>query len=253
VRPLPLSGFLNLRLVVFLALAWVTGCATSRAQGLAGSDSWMEFLEHGDECWEKGDLDAAIRWYGLAIRVDPEASPPFRRRGQAQLFKGNLDDAIAMKNRACLRYDLGLYGQALEDAEKSLAVSVLREDRDYAALLAMLCRRRLGEHDPSTPALRRVFAGRDGDSWKDWPATIAAFLRGEISESDFLLAKESTDAQKTREQGCEAWFYAGTVRLVDGDVATAVDCFNKCVGTKMYMFAEYSHARAELARAQKEK
>ena len=54
------------------------------------------------------------------------------------------------------------------------------------------------------------------------------------------------DAEKQRGRQCEAWYYAGMKRLLDGDKAAAADSFRQCLATGKGTFAEYDFAAAEL-------
>ena len=49
-----------------------------------------------------------------------------------------------------------------------------------------------------------------------------------------------------REQKCEARFYAGSRRLIDGDMPGAKDLFQKCLATDVKSSTEYESAAAEL-------
>jgi lipoprotein NlpI len=73
-------------------------------------------------------------------------------------------------------------------------------------------------------------------------------LAGQVTEADFLKAATSVDKAKDAEQHCEAYYFAGTKRLLDGDKATAQDYFEKCVATGVKNFTEYQSAVAELKR-----
>ena len=76
-----------------------------------------------------------------------------------------------------------------------------------------------------------------------WECAIAAFLLGQMSESDFLnLGRRGGDSGRQ----CEAWFYAGMKRLVSGDAATAHEDFKQCLATGRKDFEEYNFAAAEL-------
>jgi len=67
-----------------------------------------------------------------------------------------------------------------------------------------------------------------------------------LTEPDFFKAAENTDKQKDNEQHCEAYFYAGSKRLIAGDKTIATDYFEKCMATDEKGFIEYQGAAAEL-------
>ncbi len=61
----------------------------------------------------------------------------------------------------------------------------------------------------------------------DWRSQIAHFLTGQLAEPALFKAAENANKYIERGQLCEAWFYVGSKRLIDGDKATATDYFNK--------------------------
>ena len=67
-----------------------------------------------------------------------------------------------------------------------------------------------------------------------------------MTEADLLKAAEDTDEAVALERRCEASFYAGSIRLLDGDKAGAAELLQKCVDTKRSTSAEHASAAAEL-------
>ena len=57
----------------------------------------------------------------------------------------------------------------------------------------------------------------------------------------------SADEKASRERHCEAYFYAGTLRLIAGDKKGAEEHFTACLGTNVKDFTEIASAAAELA------
>jgi lipoprotein NlpI len=82
----------------------------------------------------------------------------------------------------------------------------------------------------------------------DWPLQIGLFLSGQLTESNFLEAANGPDLPTSKGQHCEACFYIGSKRLVDGDKMGAVEFFKKCKSTGMTDFEEYQSAVRELFR-----
>jgi tetratricopeptide (TPR) repeat protein len=88
----------------------------------------------------------------------------------------------------------------------------------------------------------------------DWPLTIANFLRGKISESEFFLndpPPRYTNGvimpnRPAGTQSCSAWFYAGLKRLVDGDRKTALEYFRKASTADANNKLDREFARSEL-------
>jgi hypothetical protein len=48
-----------------------------------------------------------------------------------------------------------------------------------------------------------------------------------LSEQDLLAAADSVEEKKRPEQQCEAWYYVGLKRLLNGDRAGALKLFGK--------------------------
>jgi lipoprotein NlpI len=117
---------------------------------------------------------------------------------------------------------------------------------DYAHFRIWLIRARLGEKDAATKELQDYLANRTTGKPDDWELKIGRFLTGQLTETDFLKAANDADKKKNDGQHCEAYFYAGTQRLIVGDKTTATDYFEKCVALGLKDYAEYVSASAEL-------
>ena len=104
----------------------------------------------------------------------------------------------------------------------------------------------MGEKAVANKELTSYIDNRWNGAPDDWETKIANFLLDKISETDFFVAAASPDAKKERGQRCQAWFYAGMKRLLNGDKTTAADYFRKSVATEKKTFNEYQFAKAEL-------
>jgi len=67
-----------------------------------------------------------------------------------------------------------------------------------------------------------------------------------LSEAELFLAAQSPNKKKSDGHHCEAWFYAGSKRLIDGDALSATADFNQCLAANVKNFSEDLSARAEL-------
>ena len=81
----------------------------------------------------------------------------------------------------------------------------------------------------------------------DWYGKLAAFLCDALEEEELLAAAKGPNDHRTRELSCEACWYAGAVRLLDGDAAGAKALFERCVATDVRHFTEHQSAKAALA------
>jgi lipoprotein NlpI len=100
--------------------------------------------------------------------------------------------------------------------------------------------------DAATVELKAYLDNRKTGKPNDWPSKVGRFLAGQLTESDFLKAAEDTNPRTDQEQHCEAYFYAGSKRLIEDDKTTATDYFKKCLATDVKHFEEYQSADAEM-------
>jgi len=212
-----------------------------------------------------GDLDGAIVDYNRVIALDPKDARGYNGRGNVERLKGDLDNALVdyntaielnpknlgiYHNRGLVHYEKRDWNSALTDFRKAstmkLTDSKSTAGQDYLHICIWLARARLGERDAATSELKEYLLTRTIGKPGDWPSTIARFLTGDISESDFLKAADSGDEKHLRDQKCEAYFYVGTVKLIDGDKSAATDYFTKCLETGSKKNYEYQSAAVEL-------
>jgi tetratricopeptide (TPR) repeat protein len=213
----------------------------------------------------KGNLDGAITDYDQAIILDSKDVSTYDGRADAKRMKGDLDSALsdynrvieldpkninALYGRGVVHYNKRDWNNALLDFRKvSLQKPLTSKSEsmpDYSHIRIWMARAKLGERIAATDELKQYLLSRTTGKPGDWPQTIARFLTGDISESDFLKAADSGDEKHLRNQKCEAYFYAGTLRLIDGDKFTAADYFTKCLETGATRNYEYQSAAAEL-------
>jgi tetratricopeptide (TPR) repeat protein len=223
--------------------------------------SSIAYYNRGNVKKRKGDLAAALADYTRSIEIDPTYAPAHFKRGTVKQGRGDLDGAVAdytralelnpsyedaSYSRATAHYSRGAWKEALADYRKSFEF-----DYDYARVGVWLSRSWLNERDDATKELSRYLADRKTGKPDDWPSKVLRLLTGELREADFLKAAESTDAKTDREQKCEAYYYAGSRRLLEGDKSGARALFQKCLDTRVTEYNEYTSAAAELKRIDK--
>jgi lipoprotein NlpI len=173
-----------------------------------------------------GDYDGAVEDCDKAVECDPDQ------------FHGYYI-------RALVHYDFGNYRKARLDLLKS--VKRAPGDADYQNLYLCLIRMRQDRWDRGIKELKEHFAKKEHEP-EEWYATVVRFLCKEIDEEAFLAAAKDETPKKTRERQCEAFFYAGTVRLAAGDEEGAREFFRKSVATEVRTFIEYESSVIELKR-----
>jgi len=207
----------------------------------------------------KGDYDKAIADLDKAIELDPKNARASYWRGLAYCWKGDYAKAIADCTRA-IELDpedgRGSYYRACaysmqhrwSDAQADLRRCCEWADskmQDYAHLMLWVVGSQWGQKEAADKELAAYFDKRDNAA-DPWPAPIAEFLLGKISEGNLMAAAASPDASKEQARRTEGWYYAGMKRLLSGDKAAAADCFRKCVAMGRKGRVNYYCAQAEL-------
>ncbi|HWY74956.1 MAG TPA: hypothetical protein VN281_05030, partial [Verrucomicrobiae bacterium] len=146
-------------------------------------------------------------------------------------------------NRGCLNYDARQYESALADFRKEID---LNPSSTYAHFRVCLIRTRLGEGPSARAELNAYLSGPNMPKSDPWALQIGRFLTGQLPEPGFLAEAKNSGEKLDAAHSCEAYFYAGSMRLFNGDKATAVDYFRKAVATNAKTFTEYASAVAEL-------
>lgn len=215
-----------------------------------------------------GDLDGALDDFNKTIEIKPNLNDIYALRGFVKEYKGDLDGAMADFNKAIelnpksapaycgkgtLNYDLYDNTDALIDLHKSCELGLDVKTLDCIHCYIWLIRARLNEQDVATKELQTYLDNRKGEKSDNFALKSARYLTGQLSESDFFKSAESTDMKTEKEQHCEAYFYAGTKRLIEGDKTIATDYFNKCLATGCNTTDEYHSATAELKSLEKTK
>lgn len=263
-------NYLSLAIIIFLsgcASAPQTGCPSNKAWYQAGISAeqtrrdlaacqYEAFLEQ-----RNGDSDAALADFNKAIEIKPDFTEVYAIRGEVKKLKGDLDGALTDYNksiemnpklapvynrRGCLNYDLHKFTDALADFRKSCDSNSDAKLLDYSHFYIWLIQAQLGEKDAATKELQTYLDNRKTGTPGDWPSKVARFLTAQLTEPDFFKESENADKQTDRGQHCEAYFYAGSKRLIEGDKTTATDYFNKCLATGCKEFDEYNSAAVKL-------
>jgi hypothetical protein len=86
-------------------------------------------------------------------------------------------------------------------------------------------------------------------TWPDgWAKTIGQFLGGVVDEKVLFASAQTSDFEPVAGQLCEAYYFAGMMRLMNGDEKTARQYFQKSLATGIKDYNEYRFAAAELVR-----
>ena len=121
-----------------------------------------------------------------------------------------------------------------------------KDEQDYPRLFVWMITARLNGADAANKDLTAYLDRRSNATPNDWFSNVAGHLLGKVTQADLFAAAKLLDTKKERGQLCEAWFYSGMKKLLDGDKTAAADHFRKCLATEQKIFVEYQFAQTEL-------
>lgn len=241
-------------LAILFALAF--GLATGAVQ--AAPDDAASLVGKANAKFKQGDLNGAIADYTRAVEVDPKYAIAYNNRGLVKRANGNMTGAVsdfskaieldpknvdAYTNRGQLRYERKAWNEALADYRR---LRELQPNDDYTRYRIWLVRSRLGERQTATAELKEYLSKQPASAKNEWSRKIGAFLSDQLPESNFLEAAAAKDDKTAKERRCEAYYYAGSKRLLVGHKDTARRYFEQSLQTGQKTFEEYKNASAEL-------
>ena len=183
--------------------------------------------------------DQPKQWLDWWAENKPNFTAPVPPGGESGLPSG-----LEYHVRGCEQYNARHFPEALANFRRSCQLG--SDAQDYSWFRIWLIRARAGEKAAATQELVSYLKQRRASDPPDWPLQIGSFLAGKISEDDLIKAAADMGSKTGREQHCEAYFYAGSVRLTANDKSGAADLFRKCLGTGVTTFEEFQSAMAEL-------
>lgn len=232
------------------------GASTDFSKALElNSSTFGAYLGRGAARCNLSNFDDAIADYNQAVKLKPTSNEAYLGRGLAEFLQGNIDAAItdftktielkpdsrvAYYQRAlCRGVQTNLQG-ASDDFAKALELPAGKDfPPDYIALYGALFDIRNGH--VAAEKLQQI------KGWSnEWTEELGAFLGTRVTEVDLLkFATTRGGEDKSLQQG-EALYFAGVVKLVAGDKATAKMDFQKSFDVSGGATVVRRLARAEL-------
>jgi TonB family protein len=212
-----------------------------------------------NRCWAyngKKGYDRAVQDCDQAIRLKSDYAEAFRHRGFAYAHVKDYDRAIldydqairlkpdvasASRARGVTRFYLQQFAAAQQDLSNAHR---LDPSDSYTVLWLYLAEARNGQPAAKEDLEKNSAAIKP----TSWPAPLIKLYLGTASSSDVLASAEHLDAQKDKEQHCQAAFFLGEAALLRGVKADAVHLFRDSLATGVASFWEYLGAQAELDR-----
>jgi len=207
---------------------------------------------------DEGDYDGALHDISRALTIAPDSAALHASRGLINSYRGDTNAALKDYTRAieiapqemshyyfrgCVFQDAQKWHEAYLDYKKSAELS--SPQWEFPRLRMWLVRARLGEREPATQDLKAWLLLRNGPP-KDAAARVAAYLTGGLAEKDFLKSADAEIGAGQRGRRCQAYFFAGENRLLDGDRGMAKDLFKRALTTEARNWRDYGSAQAEL-------
>lgn len=203
----------------------------------------------------KGDHDRAIATHDEAVKRFPDFAYAYVNRAQAYEAKGDLaranadlDRAINLDptssseigGRAFMRFRTGDFAGAAADFDKAWSVNPRDAGlpKDYVPIWLYLTLAR-SDSKAAAAALTKLLPQVDQTHW---PFPVVKLLLGQSSPEVTLAAA------KTPDETCEAQFYIGEWRELQGDKAAARAGYQIARDTCPKTFFEFRGAEAELRR-----
>jgi lipoprotein NlpI len=222
-------------------------------------DAWdksIAYNNRGIANKAKGNYNQAISDYDRAIELNREYANAYNNRGVVHYAIGNLDQAIsdynkaielnpkhvnAYSNRGLAHKAKGYYEQAVSDYTIAM---VLDPEDEYVYIDAIIVSAHLSE-DKYKLALKRLKNYMRWRNSSEWIRVISKYYLGvdRLAEKDVLReATKCENKQEMEERLCEAYYYLGEKRLLEGNRKGAEEFFRKSVDTRIYSFIEYQNS-----------
>jgi len=209
------------------------------------------YCDRGNAWRNKGDLDRAIADYNEVIRLDPKDAKAYNSRGIASRAKGDLDSAIAdyneairldpkdagsYKNRGVANLYAGSLSRALADLNQA---SELKPKDAYTALWLDVVNKRSNLPSRLPQAIAQLDMTR-------WPAPVIRLFLGQMTPDAVLAAADDPNGMIKQRRVCEASFFSGELRLMQGTKENAAHLFRLAATDCPKTLIVWSAANAEL-------
>jgi tetratricopeptide (TPR) repeat protein len=201
----------------------------------------------------KGNTELGLADFNQAIQLNPRDPRFYLGRASVLRARGDLEQALSNIKQAIevapnnpylhrwsgtAHFQAGLLSEALDDLGRS---NELDRKNLYTQLWFDLVRQKSGQPSQLGEAAKQL-------DMSQWPASIARLFLGDTTFEAVLKAADDASAFKTKEQVCEAYFYAGELALGRGATDEAVRLLHLAVDACPRRYLEWSAANAELHR-----
>lgn len=216
------------------------------------------YYQRGSLKGKQGDFDAAISDFQQAIKSDPKHIQAHYNLGHVYYFRGDQDNALTQLNEAIklepdasLPYFIrglieraqGHRDEAIKDFQKSSSLNFA-----YGAFWTWIFEMENNQHGLAEEDLSNALQRPAEFKPDDWPSQIAKFLLDKITFDQLIAAANQGVPDGIKGQQCEAYFYGGMVKHLNGDDKGASELFQKAIATNSTSSEEYIEAKRWLSK-----
>ncbi len=177
-------------------------------------------LRAGAQHFERGEYAEAADLFAEAALVFPDNTSPYFGRGMALFFL-----------------------ERFNEAERAFAEGVERTNDPYLLYWRYLADRRSGGEGDERLRRDAEAMGLEPGTWR---GAVVQILLGEADEQKAVAMASRAPGKQRAGWLCEAYFYLGERKLLDGDAKAAEKLFRKALGTRATKYIEYAAAAEEL-------
>ena len=222
-------------------------------RSLKSAERAAAHLNRGTAYLRKGEADRALADLNAALKIDPADVVALTRRGEAHSAKADFQSAfadfseavrlnprypLAFRNRARIHFYRGNFDAAAEDFRFAEQAD---PGNGYSLLWRYVAEARAGTVDRSG-LYRGAALVRDG-----WPKPLVLHFLDSRGEGE-MLAAAAADPKARAEQDCEARFFLGQKRILDGANDAAIAPLKQALALCPRHMVEHHAARVELKR-----
>lgn len=221
-------------------------------------DAYYAYTNRGFTLMEQGDPEAAENDFDRSLNLQPNQAMVHSFRGTARLSQGKLAEATADYRKvveldpanpvakADLGFALFFAGNYAAAAQQFAAATKADKELKHLHPWHYVAIKR---SEPQADVAGQFTGVLETDPEKsDWADHLLGYLLGRISEEQLLETTESEDAMTAKSQACEAHFFIGQKKTIEGDQQEAIAHFRKSLETEITHLSAYRGSEMALKR-----
>jgi lipoprotein NlpI len=221
-------------------------------------DAYYAYTNRGFTLMEQGDHEAAENDFDRSLALQPNQAMVHSFRGTARLAQGKIAEATADYQKVVqldsanpvAKADLGFAlffaenyaGAAQQFAAATKADGELKHLHPWHYVS-------LKRSQPQANVTQQFTEVLETDPEKsDWADHVLGYLLGRIAEAQLLETTKGDDAETSKAQACEAHFFIGQKKAIEGNQQEAIAHFKKSMETNVSHLSAYRGSEMALKR-----